>query len=184
MVLSVYFQLIVKDGNRRLMQQIGEHFKSVESCNSMYLLFILKSWFCWVSLFVGVDCERVYVYRLWRTVQGEMQSSLKAEPVPQGMWDLLCQMQVRSTWDCRQQGAVRGLLYWHDHPWQQDQVPMSPFIPLKLFVLHVSSTMLQSRIVPVWTPLLKKKKKKVPVCVCALMLQVYKVRSALERCCN
>ena len=131
MVLSVYFQLIVKDGNRRLMQQIGEHFKSVESCNSMYLLFILKSWFCWVSLFVGVDCERVYVYRLWRTVQGEMQSSLKAEPVPQGMWDLLCQMQVRSTWDCRQQGAVRGLLYWHDHPWQQDQVPMSPFIPLK-----------------------------------------------------
>jgi urease gamma subunit len=44
-------------------------------------------------------------------VQAEMQSSLEAKRVQQGVWHVLCEVQVCATWDSGEQGDVWGLLH-------------------------------------------------------------------------
>lgn len=70
-------------------------------------------------------------FRLWRFVQAEMQSSLEAKRVQQGVRHVLCEVQVCATRDRREQGDVWGVLHWHDHPWEQDQMSIAhrPKIP-------------------------------------------------------
>ena len=58
-------------------------------------------------------------------MQEKMQSTLEAKQMQQGVWDLLLEVQVRATGDFREQGGLRDLLYWHDHPWKRCQVPLT-----------------------------------------------------------
>ncbi|KAH1248739.1 hypothetical protein GmHk_05G012275 [Glycine max] len=50
-------------------------------------------------------------HRLWRIVQDKVQCPFKAKCVQQGLWHMLCEVQVCSTWNFRQQGALWDLLY-------------------------------------------------------------------------
>lgn len=58
-------------------------------------------------------------------MRGTVQCAFKAEPVQEGVRHVLREVQVRATWNFRQQGALWHVLYGHDHSWQQDQVPLS-----------------------------------------------------------
>ena len=69
------------------------------------------------------------VHRLRRVVQGQVQPTLKAQRVRKGLRDVLCEVQMRATRHLRQQRTLRQMLHWHDHPWQQDQVPLNPPFP-------------------------------------------------------
>ena len=69
------------------------------------------------------------VHRLRRVVQGQVQPTLKAQRVRKGLRDVLCEVQMRATRHLRQQRTLRQMLHWHDHPWQQDQVPLKPPFP-------------------------------------------------------
>ncbi|XWS37390.1 hypothetical protein CRYUN_Cryun19dG0038900 [Craigia yunnanensis] len=69
---------------------------------------------------------------LWRFVQAKMQSALKAKQMQQGVWDLLLEVQVRATRDFREQGSLRDLVHWHDHPWKRHQVPLISLMHLTI----------------------------------------------------
>lgn len=91
------------------------------SCRKLVGLSIFFSFL--PSGFIIILLDSVFCgFRLWRIVQAEMQSSLEAKRVQQGVWHVLCEVQVCATWDGREQGDVWGMLHWHDHPWEQDQM--------------------------------------------------------------
>ncbi|KAL5747268.1 hypothetical protein ACOSP7_024265 [Xanthoceras sorbifolium] len=96
-------------------------------------------------------------HRLWRVVQAEVQSSLKAKPVQQSMWHVLCEVQVCATRHFREQGGVWKLLHRHDYSWKQNQVPIGPYPtsgpgPIQTqpnwvpFLLSVDSDLLLSKV--------------------------------------
>ncbi|GFP79947.1 gibberellin-regulated protein 14 [Phtheirospermum japonicum] len=57
-------------------------------------------------------------------MQSQVQPPLKAEFVCEGMWNMLCEVQVCAPRDLRQQRNVWEMLYRHDHTWKQVQVPL------------------------------------------------------------
>lgn len=126
MVESFLQQPFVRGVNRRLMQEMGGSiwFFSLLLFGGVYLLISSLLHICfWVFMFFG--------FRLWRFVQAEMQSSLEAKRVQQGVWHLLCEVQVCATGNRWEQRDVWGVLHWNDHPWEQDQmsIAIAPKIP-------------------------------------------------------
>lgn len=61
----------------------------------------------------------------------------------QGMWHVLCEVQVCATRDFREQRSLWKMLHTDDHPWKQDQVPLGCIasLPLEYATVHVKYLM-------------------------------------------
>lgn len=53
-----------------------------------------------------------------------MQGALETQCVHQGVWNVLCEVQVRAAGDMGKQGTLREVLHGHDHSREQNQVPL------------------------------------------------------------
>lgn len=101
--------------------KMGEgHFRLLNSYDTYCSL--IGSWLAnvWIQNYIYVVC---YVFRLWRSMWCQVSVILEAESVQEGMWNLLCPLQLCSSGHLRQPWCL-PLLRQHDHSWQQTQVSL------------------------------------------------------------
>lgn len=112
----------VKGANRRLLTSVGTQL--------LLLLLLLNLNLCFIYGITVDELISLCCSRLCRAVQGKMQLTLEAKRVHKSLRDMLCEVQLCSSWNLREQRDVWEMLYWHDDSWQQDQMPLINYMCL------------------------------------------------------